>query len=173
MKNYSKQREAILNALRSTDTHPTAAQVYAMVKKELPNISLGTVYRNLDALTQSGDILGISVGDGNTHFDGDSSHHLHLHCNKCGKISDFAAGFVTPAMKRKLHAAFEQLFFTIYIQHTPQYFHIKEPFCCKLFSEKRWNNFCRKYLSSALSIIHLQIKIHGNNTCKYSDEYMS
>lgn len=88
MKNYSRQREAILNALRSTDTHPTAAEVYAIVRKTLPNISLGTVYRNLDALTQSGDILGISVGDGNTHFDGDNSHHLHLHCTKCGKIYD-------------------------------------------------------------------------------------
>ena len=88
MKNYSKQREAILNALHSTDTHPTAAQVYAMVREALPNISLGTVYRNLDALTQSGDILSISVGDGNTHFDGDNSNHLHLHCGKCGKIYD-------------------------------------------------------------------------------------
>lgn len=88
MKNYSRQREAILNALRSTDTHPTANEVYTMVRQELPNISLGTVYRNLDALTRSGDILTISVGDGNSHFDGDNSDHLHLHCKKCEKIYD-------------------------------------------------------------------------------------
>ena len=88
MKNYSRQREAILTVLRSTDVHPTASEVYQMVRKTLPNISLGTVYRNLDALSQSGDILNISVGDGNTHFDGDNSDHLHLHCHKCGKIYD-------------------------------------------------------------------------------------
>ena len=88
MKNYSKQREAILNALRSTDTHPTASEVYAMVSKSLPNISLGTVYRNLDMLTKEGDILTISVGDGNSHFDGDNSNHIHLHCKECGKIFD-------------------------------------------------------------------------------------
>ncbi len=88
MKNYSKQREAILNALRSTDTHPTASEVYATVRKTLPNISLGTVYRNLDALAKEGDILTISVGDGNSHFDGDNSNHIHLHCKECGKIFD-------------------------------------------------------------------------------------
>lgn len=88
MKNYSRQREAILNVLRSTDTHPTATQVYEMVRREIPNISLGTVYRNLDALSQSGEILSISVGDGNNHFDGDNSHHLHLNCKKCGKLTD-------------------------------------------------------------------------------------
>ncbi len=88
MKNYSRQREAILNVLRSTDTHPTAAEVYERVREIIPNISLGTVYRNLDALSRQGDILSISVGDGNNHFDGDNSCHLHLHCTKCGKISD-------------------------------------------------------------------------------------
>ena len=88
MKNYSRQREAILNVLRSTDTHPTAAEVYERVRKVIPNISLGTVYRNLDALSKDGEILSISVGDGNNHFDGDNSCHLHLHCVNCGKISD-------------------------------------------------------------------------------------
>ncbi|MBR4072489.1 MAG: transcriptional repressor [Clostridia bacterium] len=88
MKNYSRQREAILNVLRSTDTHPTAAEVYERVREIIPNISLGTVYRNLDALSASGDILSISVGDGNNHFDGDNSHHLHLNCRFCGKIVD-------------------------------------------------------------------------------------
>ena len=88
MKNYSRQREAILQVLRSTDTHPTAAEVYERVRELIPNISLGTVYRNLDALSASGDILSISVGDGNNHFDGDNSNHLHLNCRHCGKIID-------------------------------------------------------------------------------------
>ena len=51
MKNYSRQREAILEVLRSTDTHPTANWIYTEVKKTIPNISLGTVYRNLKCLT--------------------------------------------------------------------------------------------------------------------------
>ena len=88
MKNYSRQREAILNVLCSTDTHPTAREVYEMVQKQIPNISLGTVYRNLSALSDSGEILSITVGDGFEHFDGDTSSHLHLHCRKCGHITD-------------------------------------------------------------------------------------
>lgn len=88
MKNYSRQREAILEVLRSTDTHPTAAAVYERVRQKLPNISLGTVYRNLADLKKNGDILGISVGDGYEHFDGDVAPHIHLHCRCCGDIAD-------------------------------------------------------------------------------------
>ena len=88
MKNYSRQREAILEVLRATDTHPTAAAVYEKVREILPNISLGTVYRNLAALKENGDILGLSIGDGYEHYDGDSAPHIHLHCRKCGGIQD-------------------------------------------------------------------------------------
>ena len=88
MKNYSRQREAILNVLRSTDTHPTAARVYEMVREHIPNISLGTVYRNLTALSEAGDILCIDVRDGQEHYDGDNSSHIHLRCKKCGAIED-------------------------------------------------------------------------------------
>ena len=88
MKNYSRQREAILQVLRSTDTHPTAAAVYEEVRKIIPNISLGTVYRNLAVLSADGTVLSLSVGDGYEHFDGDASPHAHLHCKKCGRIFD-------------------------------------------------------------------------------------
>lgn len=88
MRNYSKQREAILKVLHNSKSHPTAAQVYAEVRKEIPNISLGTVYRNLALLVEDGEILSVTVGDGNDHFDGDNSFHLHLHCKKCGSITD-------------------------------------------------------------------------------------
>ena len=80
MKNYSRQREVILNVIRSTNTHPTASWIYNKSREQLPNISLGTVYRNLSGLVQSGDILSINVGDGQEHYDGDISAHLHLHC---------------------------------------------------------------------------------------------
>ncbi len=88
MKNYSKQREAIAEVLRKSKAHPTAAQVYSEVRKTLPNISLGTVYRNLSELSKSGSILDISVGDGSDHFDGDITPHLHLYCVECGAIED-------------------------------------------------------------------------------------
>lgn len=88
MPNYSKQREAILNELQHRCDHPTAAQVYEGVKQVIPNISLGTVYRNLASLVESGEILSVSVGDGYEHFDGDKSFHLHLHCKCCGAIID-------------------------------------------------------------------------------------
>ncbi len=88
MKHYSKQREAILEVLRSTDTHPTANWIYERVREIIPNISLGTVYRNLSGLTADGAILQIDVGDGFEHFDGDISPHLHLYCRECGKIFD-------------------------------------------------------------------------------------
>ena len=88
MKNFSRQREAILSVLRSTNTHPTADWIYTETRKVLPKISLGTVYRNLSELSRAGEILSIDVRDGKEHFDGDISPHLHLHCNCCGDIAD-------------------------------------------------------------------------------------
>ncbi len=90
MKKYSRQREEIIRVLRSTNTHPTAAWVYSEVKREIPNISLGTVYRNLAELSATGEILSLSVGDGFEHFDGNSLPHAHLHCRVCGKTVDAA-----------------------------------------------------------------------------------
>ncbi len=90
MKNYSRQRETILQVLRSTDTHPTANWIYTQVREQIPNISLGTVYRNLSALTASGDILSIDVGDGFEHYDGNTTPHAHFHCKTCGSIADAA-----------------------------------------------------------------------------------
>ena len=88
MKNYSRQREAVLNLLCSTKSHPTAAWIYENVRLVLPNISLGTVYRNLTVLEQEGLIRKIPVGDNHEHFDGDTSPHSHFYCEKCGKVSD-------------------------------------------------------------------------------------
>ncbi len=88
MKNYSKQREAILEVLRCTDTHPTANWIYEKVRETIPSISLGTVYRNLAQLSQSGEILSLHVADGFEHFDFVTAPHAHLHCKKCGAIID-------------------------------------------------------------------------------------
>lgn len=88
MRNYSKQREVILNVLCSTTSHPTVQWIYEQAKKTIPNISLGTVYRNLSELKSEGRIIEVSVADGFQHFDGNPLPHLHFHCLKCNLIYD-------------------------------------------------------------------------------------
>ena len=85
---YSKQREALLTLLRSTRSHPSADWLYENLRKEFPNISLGTVYRNLAQLAENGDILKISTSANKEHFDGFVHRHFHFVCNKCDKIYD-------------------------------------------------------------------------------------
>lgn len=85
---YSAQREEILNVLRKTVCHPDAEWVYAEVKKKFPDVSLGTVYRNLKELCERGELISLQVGDGCVHYDGRTSEHAHFRCRSCGKISD-------------------------------------------------------------------------------------
>lgn len=85
---YSKQREAILDYLRSTKEHPTAEKVYHELRKEYPRLSLGTVYRNLNLLAVSGEILRLNCGDGTDHFDASTAPHYHFVCRQCGRVID-------------------------------------------------------------------------------------
>ena len=85
---YSRQRECILNNLQNRRDHPTADMVYKSVRLEQPNISLGTVYRNLSFLAESGQILKISTGIGPDHFDGFTNLHNHFICRSCGNVMD-------------------------------------------------------------------------------------
>ncbi len=84
----SRQREAIKSYLMSTTAHPTAETVYDDLKKDFPNISLGTVYRNLNFLVEHGEALRINCGDGFEHFDGKIAPHNHFLCRSCGSIID-------------------------------------------------------------------------------------
>ncbi|NLM69292.1 MAG: transcriptional repressor [Firmicutes bacterium] len=84
----TKQREVILSVLRSTKCHPTADWIYQEVRKELPNVSLGTIYRNLKALTEMGEILELSYGSTYSRFDGNPDNHYHFVCEECGKVYD-------------------------------------------------------------------------------------
>ena len=83
----SRQRSAVYADLLSRYDHPTADEVYFSVKKELPNISLATVYRNLKMLESEGLILRITTDDSD-RFDGHTQNHYHLMCDKCKKVSD-------------------------------------------------------------------------------------
>lgn len=89
MTNFSIQKETILSVLAETKSHPTAEWVYEQVKLQIPNISLGTVYRNLGKLVESGEIIKV-VGDfEKDRFDGNNIRHSHLICTKCGKLVDY------------------------------------------------------------------------------------
>lgn len=85
---YSHQREAILQVVKGTKSHPTADMLYEEIKKTIPDISLGTVYRNLNLLVETGDIRALKTCDDKVHFDGDMSPHRHFVCSGCGKITD-------------------------------------------------------------------------------------
>lgn len=85
---YSRQRQEIKNFLMSRKDHPTADVVYMNVRQQYPNISLGTVYRNLTLLADMGEITRLHLGDGVDHFDADTSPHYHFVCSKCGQVMD-------------------------------------------------------------------------------------
>ena len=95
---YSKQREALVRLLSSTKSHPDAEWLYERLKKDYPSISLGTVYRNLRQLTDSGEILELCYGQ-TSHFDADISPHYHFQCNLCKKIYDIPSEDVTISIK--------------------------------------------------------------------------
>ena len=84
----SKQSEAILEVLRNTKEHPSADTIYSEVRKTIPNISLGTVYRNLSKLTDDKIIQRLDVGLSTERFDGNVAPHYHVICACCGKVMD-------------------------------------------------------------------------------------
>ena len=84
---YSRQRESILNNLYSRTDHPTADELYIDLKDELPNLSLGTLYRNLALLTDNGTILKFHCGNAD-RFDGNNNLHYHLICENCNRLYD-------------------------------------------------------------------------------------
>ena len=85
---YSRQREAIKNYLEGRKDHPTADMVYTAIREVYPNISLGTVYRNLTLLAKQGEISKISCGETSDRFDIRTDPHYHVICEKCGRVED-------------------------------------------------------------------------------------
>lgn len=101
----SKQRDAVLENLLSRYDHPTAEEVYESVRKALPNISLATVYRNLNLLCEEGVIRSILTKDV-VHYDAHTNGHRHVICNRCGKIFDIDVD-VTQELIDKANIAFD------------------------------------------------------------------
>ncbi len=95
----TKQRAIILETLRELRSHPTADELYAIVKQKLPRISLGTVYRNLDLLSSSGEITLLEQAGQQKRFDGNTMPHHHVRCTVCGRVGDiFNARATLPDM---------------------------------------------------------------------------
>lgn len=87
---YSYQREEILKVVKASSGHISALEVYDEVKKTIPNISLGTVYRNLNSLVEHNYITKINMPSGSDIFDYTLGEHSHIHCTKCDQIFDIS-----------------------------------------------------------------------------------
>jgi Fur family transcriptional regulator, ferric uptake regulator len=85
----TRQRQVVLEELRADNSHPTAALLYDRVRQRLPRISLGTIYRNLDILEETGQCVRLcGSSSAEARFDGRTEPHLHHQCRACGKVRD-------------------------------------------------------------------------------------
>lgn len=100
MARYSQQRELIFNTVKQNPIHPSADDIYHIVKKDHPTISLGTVYRNLNYLSDNGYILKIQMPNGADRFDARTEEHYHIICKECGQVFDLSCE--TKDLKEKI-----------------------------------------------------------------------
>ncbi len=100
-KKFSRQREMIYEQVKNYPTHPTADEVYNALKKDFPNLSLGTVYRNLNLLSEMGLLTKLHLGE-KDRFDGNTEPHCHFFCNKCGRVFDVNDNSIDGIEKRVL-----------------------------------------------------------------------
>ncbi len=84
----TKQRLVILKEVKECGSHPTADEIYERVRKKIPRISLGTVYRNLEILASEGMIGRLEPEHPQMRFDWKTKEHYHISCMKCGAIED-------------------------------------------------------------------------------------
>lgn len=92
---HSKQRDAIIAFLKTRKDHPTAEIIYREIRHTIPNISLGTIYRNLSLLSENGEILKITCDGKVDHFDAFTNPHYHFMCRECGCVQDIMIPYET------------------------------------------------------------------------------
>jgi Fur family transcriptional regulator, peroxide stress response regulator len=88
---FTRQRAAVFDFLKNVEHHPTAEEVYLAIKKDLPKVSLATVYKNLESLIAAGLASRLNYGDGSARYDIRTDHHHHLRCLQCGRMWDLEA----------------------------------------------------------------------------------
>lgn len=91
---YSRQRHLVQETLQKSHSHLSADQIYRLVKGIDSNISIATVYRNLNQLCEMGEIMKLNVPDSAGYFDGNSKAHFHMQCEQCGNIVDIPANII-------------------------------------------------------------------------------
>jgi len=84
----TQQRQVILEELNKLTCHPTAEDLHRIVRERLPKISIATVYRNLELLSEEGMVLKMNVGGAQRRFDGTTANHYHIRCSVCGRVDD-------------------------------------------------------------------------------------
>lgn len=100
MKRNTIQRSLVLQAVNTLQCHATADEIYQMVVNEHPNISKGTVYRNLKLLSESGEIRKLEVPGGADRFDHQCHDHYHVRCLECGRLFDVDMDYIEDVEKR-------------------------------------------------------------------------
>jgi Fur family ferric uptake transcriptional regulator len=95
----TKQRDTILKELCRASSHPSADELYNLVRRKLPRISLGTVYRNLELLAAEGLIQKLEISGTQKRFDGNVSVHYHIRCLGCGRVADVQIKRLLPLEK--------------------------------------------------------------------------
>lgn len=103
VRKHSKKRDAILECVRSTREHPTADWVYSQLKPTIPDLSLGTVYRNLASFKQEGVIASVGVVDGMERFDFNTAPHAHFICTHCSAVIDVDDICVPARLSEQVH----------------------------------------------------------------------
>jgi Fur family ferric uptake transcriptional regulator len=102
---HTPQRQVILEELRQLRTHPTATELYALVRERLPRVSLGTVYRNLEVLCEDGQARKLVLAGNDARYDGQVHAHDHIRCLRCGALHDLPAGTAQIQMPAGVTAA--------------------------------------------------------------------
>ncbi|HHO47038.1 MAG TPA: transcriptional repressor [Desulfobacteraceae bacterium] len=113
MMRLTTQRQIILEELSKVKTHPTASELYDMVRKRLPRIGLGTVYRNLELMAENGMILKLEVGGTQKRFDASTHTHYHIRCSNCGRVDDMD----TPVLENLVRKAAESSSYKVLGHH--------------------------------------------------------
>jgi Fe2+ or Zn2+ uptake regulation protein len=102
---FTEQRSAVYKTLVATDKHPTADEVFLSVRRNLPGISLATVYKSLETLVGCGLAVKLTYGDGSARYDGRTDPHHHARCVACGKVTDIEGSIPGPQVESLREAA--------------------------------------------------------------------
>ncbi len=92
-KRMTRQRKTILNILKRRKDHPAASELYLEVREEIPQVSLGTIYRNLNVLRDLGEVQEINIHNKFKRYDGNPQQHYHFHCLECSRVYDLEGSY--------------------------------------------------------------------------------